>query len=139
MRYSLPRLVGECIGVVKKSPGNSWTVSLSLWGSGTPRREFLYVDDLADAILFLMNNYDASDIGEFINIGTGKDLTIKELAEMIKNIVGFKGEINWDSYKPDGTPQKLLDISRISELGWQAKIRLEKGIKRTYKWYVENR
>ncbi|MBU1873239.1 NAD-dependent epimerase/dehydratase family protein [bacterium] len=119
-------------------PGNSWTVSLSLWGSGSPRREFLYSDDLADAVVFLMNNYNAIDIGEFINIGTGKDQTIQELAKIIRDIVGFKGKIEWDSSKPDGTPQKLLDISRISELGWQAKIRLEKGIKRTYKWHVEN-
>lgn len=86
-----------------------------------------------------MNNYNAKDIGEFINIGTGEDLTIKELAEMIKEIVDFKGEIEWDSSKPDGTRRKLLDISRINELSWQAKTRFEEGIKRTYKWYVENR
>jgi len=82
-----------------------------------------------------MNNYDATDIGEFINIGTGKDLTIKELAEIIKNIVGFKGEIDWGSSKLDGTPQKLLNVDRLHKLGWENKIELEKGIKRDYHWY----
>jgi len=82
-----------------------------------------------------MNNYDAKDIGEFINIGTGKDLTIKELAEMIKNIVGFKGKIEWDSKKPDGTSQKLLNVDRLHKFGWENKIELEKGIKRDYDWY----
>jgi len=110
-------------------------VKLTLWGTGNPRREFLYVDDLADAVVFLMNNYDATDIGEFINIGTGKDLTIKELAEIIKNIVGFKGEIDWGSSKLDGTPQKLLNVDRLHKLGWENKIELEKGIKRDYHWY----
>ena len=114
---------------------NSWTVSLKLWGSGKPRREFLYVDDLADAVLFLMNNYNAKGIGEFINIGTGKDLIIKELAEMIKNIVGFKGEITWDSSKPDGTPQKLLNVEKLHKLEWKNKIELDEGIKRDYDWY----
>jgi len=81
---------------------------LTLWGSGKPRREFLYVDNLADAVVFLMNKYSAEDIGEFINIGTGKDLTIKDLAEMIKNIVGFKGKIDWDKTKPDGLPREMV-------------------------------
>jgi len=112
---------------------------LSLWGSGKPRREFLYVDDLADAVVFLMNNYNAKDIGEFINIGTGNDLTIKELAEMIKNIVGFKGSIDWDSSKPDGTPQKLLNIDRLHKLGWKAQIPLKGGIKKDYQWYKNRR
>ena len=108
---------------------------LTLWGTGSPRREFLYVDDLADAVLFLMNNYDAKDIGEFVNIGTGKDLTIKELAEMIKNIVGFKGKIEWNESKPDGTPQKLLDVSRLDKLGWRYKYSLKQGIEKDYNYY----
>ncbi len=87
---------------------NYSNVSLTLWGSGKPRREFLYVDNLADAVVFLMNKYSAEDIGEFINIGTGKDLTIKDLAEMIKNIVGFKGKIDWDKTKPDGLPREMV-------------------------------
>jgi len=113
----------------------SSVVKLSLWGTGNPRREFLYVDDLADAVVFLMNNYNAKDIGEFVNIGTGKDLTIKELAELIKNIVGFKGEIKWNSSKPDGTPQKLLNVDRLHELGWKNKYSLEQGIIRDYDVY----
>jgi GDP-L-fucose synthase len=116
---------------------NSWTVSLKLWGTGTPRREFLYVDDLADAVFFLMNNYNATDIGEFVNIGTGKDITIKELAEIVKEIVGFKGEIEWDTSKPDGTPQKLLNVERIHKLGWKAKISLKDGIIADYKEYAD--
>lgn len=108
------------------------------WGTGKPYREFLYVDDLVDACVFLMQNYNAKDIGEFVNIGTGNDLRIKELAELIKDIVGFEGEIKWDSSKPDGTPRKLLDVSRLNKLGWQAKTSLEEGIRKTYEWYREN-
>ena len=104
-----------------------------LWGTGSPRREFLHVDDLADACLFLMNHYDES---EPINIGWGKDQTIRELAETISDIVGYKGSIKWDSGKPDGTPRKLLDVSRLTEKGWQAKINLEEGIREVYRWYL---
>lgn len=103
-----------------------------LWGSGTPRREFLHVDDLADACLFLMNNYDKNEI---INIGVGQDFTIRELAEATAKIVGFHGGVAWDPTKPDGTSQKLLDVSRLNQLGWKAKIGLEQGIATTYKWY----
>jgi GDP-L-fucose synthase len=103
-----------------------------LWGSGTPRREFLHVDDLADACLYLMNNYDESEI---INIGVGEDFTIREVAETSAKTVGFQGEVVWDTSKPDGTPQKLLDVSRLNQLGWKATISLEKGIVTTYKWY----
>jgi len=113
-------------------------VSVSVWGTGTPKREFLHVDDLARALVYLMNNYDARTIGEFVNIGTGKDLTIKELAELIKEIVGFAGEIHWDTSKPDGTPQKLLNLNRIRELGWEAEISLKEGIANTYQWYLHN-
>ncbi len=116
--------------------------SVVLWGTGTPKREFLYVEDLADAIYFLMNKVDAKDLYDqgltHINIGTGEDLSIAELAETIKNVVGFKGEIKYDSTKPDGTPRKLMDVSRLHDLGWKHKTSLEEGIKKTYKWFLEN-
>lgn len=107
-----------------------------VWGTGAPRREFLHVDDMADACVYLMENYDAPDIGEFVNIGVGKDLTIRELAELIGDIAGYKGEIVYDITKPDGTPQKLLDVSRLCRLGWKARISLRDGIEQTYEWYV---
>ena len=110
--------------------------SVSLWGTGAPRREFLHVDDLADACVFLMNRYDEPEI---INIGVGKDISIKELGELIRKIVGFQGEIVWDTGKPDGTPRKLLDVGHLSRLGWQARIDLEAGLAETYRWYCENR
>jgi GDP-L-fucose synthase len=100
-----------------------------VWGTGTPRREFLHADDMADACLFLMKNYNETG---FINIGIGEDLSIKELSEMIKEITGYNGKIVFDSSKPDGTPRKLLDISKLSSLGWKAKIPLQNGIERTY-------
>jgi GDP-L-fucose synthase len=103
-----------------------------VWGSGEPRREFLHVDDLADACLFLLQNYDSPEI---INIGTGQDLTIRELAELICDIVDFRGELAWDRSKPDGTPRKLLDISKIESLGWEPRIPLREGIARTYDWF----
>ena len=102
---------------------------LKLWGSGKPKREFLHVDDLADACIFLMENYNEN---QFLNIGTGVDLSIEDLAEMIKNIVGFEGEIKWDTSMPDGTPRKLLDVSRLHNLKWKHKIDLEEGIRRVY-------
>ena len=109
-----------------------------VWGTGAPRREFLYVDDMADACVYLMENCDAEDIGEFVNIGVGEDLTIRELAELIGEIVEYKGEIVYDISKPDGTPQKLLDVSRLHGLGWDAKISLRDGIRQAYEWYVNN-
>ena len=108
-----------------------------VWGTGSPMREFLHVDDMADACVYLMENYDASDIGEFVNIGVGEDLTIRDLAEMIKDIVGYEGEIVFDTSKPDGTPRKLLDVTKLHNLGWHAKISLEDGIKQAYNWYVD--
>ena len=102
---------------------------VEIWGSGTPKREFLYVDDLAEACVFLMHNYDES---ELINIGTGEDVSIKELALIIKDIVGYEGELTFDSSKPDGTPRKLLDVSKINSLGWKAKIGLKEGITKVY-------
>ncbi len=106
-----------------------------IWGTGAPKREFLHVDDLAEACVFLMSNYSS---GEPINIGTGKDLSIKELAEMIGRVVDFGGDIVWDRSKPDGTPRKLLDVEKISNLGWRYKIELEDGIKDTYEWFLDN-
>ena len=112
------------------------TTAVELWGTGSPFREFLYVDDLADACVFLMEKFDYQEVGELINIGTGKDITIKDLSLLIKDIVGFNGEILWDSTKPDGTPKKLLDISRIRDLGWEPKTSLQEGIRNTYEWYL---
>lgn len=106
-----------------------------VWGSGKPFREFLHVDDLADACLFLMHNYNSSEI---INIGTGKDLSIAELAYLIKDIVGYDGNIIFDTSKPDGTPRKLLDVSKLFNMGWKPKISLEEGIRSTYSWYQEH-
>lgn len=103
-----------------------------VWGTGKPLREFLHVDDLADACLFLMNNYDSSEI---INIGTGKDLSIAELAQIIKGIVGYHGAVVFDDSKPDGTPRKLLDVSKLFDMNWRPKITLKGGICATYKWY----
>ena len=112
--------------------------AVEIWGSGKPYREFLYVDDLADACVFLMEQYDYKDIGEFINIGAGKDMEIRELAELIKNTIGFEGEIHFDLSKPDGTPRKLLDSSKINSLGWKPKTSLEEGIKKTFQWYISS-
>lgn len=107
-----------------------------LWGSGEPLREFLFVDDLADACVFLMENYSYNDIGEFINIGTGKEIKIKDLAALIKDVVGFEGQIKYDHTKPDGMPRKVSDISRIKALKWKPKTGLEDGLRKTYDWYV---
>jgi GDP-L-fucose synthase len=110
--------------------------SVTLWGTGAPYREFLFVEDLADACVFLMNNYNETEI---VNVGTGSDISIKDLAELIKKIIGYKGNIEWDSSKPDGTPKKLLDVSKLSGLGWESTTSLEKGIQLTYNWYLNNR
>ncbi|MDN3668125.1 GDP-L-fucose synthase [Echinicola jeungdonensis] len=108
---------------------------VELWGSGTPKREFLHVEDMADAVVFALEN-DFQD--NLYNVGTGLDLSIKELAELIQKTVGHQGEIIWDSSKPDGTPRKLMDVSKMSNAGWKAKIKLEDGIKDTYQWFLEN-
>lgn len=110
--------------------------SVTLWGTGAPYREFLYVDDLAQAVVFLMQNYGYKEIGPLINIGTGQDITIKQLAQQIQKTVGFSGKITFDTTKPDGTPRKLLDITKIHKLGWQAGVSLTQGIKKTYQWYL---
>jgi GDP-L-fucose synthase len=108
--------------------------SVTLWGTGSPKREFLHSDDLGRACVFLLEEYDDNIP---INIGTGKDVTIKELAELIQKVIGFEGEIEWDSSRPDGTPRKLLDISRISNLGWRPEIKLIEGIESTYAWFKQ--
>lgn len=105
-----------------------------LWGTGSPMREFLHVDDLASAVATLLERYD--DVPP-INIGVGEDVTIKELAETVARVVGFEGQLTWDTSKPDGTPRKLLDVSRINSLGWKASIGLEEGVRSTYAWYVK--
>jgi len=110
--------------------------SVEIWGSGTPKREFLHVDDLAEGCLFLMDNYQES---EHVNIGSGKDISILELAELIKEIVGFKGELVFDFSKPDGSPRKLMDVSKLREMGWQYSIELEKGISAVYQSYGETK
>ncbi len=112
---------------------------VTVWGTGTPLREFMYAGDLAQAVVFLMENKSAKEIGDFINIGTGKEVTILELAEMIKEVVGFEGNIVFDKSKPDGTMRKLMDVSRINTLGWQAKTSLKDGIKIVYNDFLENK
>jgi len=106
-----------------------------LWGDGSPKREFLYVDDLADACVFLLETYNSSEI---LNIGCGKDQTIKKLAETVKEIIGFRGRISWDVTKPNGTPKKQLDVSKLFSLGWRPKIQLREGIQLEYQWFLKN-
>ena len=107
---------------------------VTLWGTGTPRREFLHVDDLARACLFLLEHYDAP---EPINVGVGEDITVRELAETVARIVGYEGDLAWDESKPDGTPRKLLDVTKLTDLGWKADISFEDGVRSTYEWFVE--
>lgn len=110
--------------------------SVVIWGTGTPKREFLHVDDLADACVFLMQNYSGN---ETVNVGSGAEVTIRELAEMIREITGFTGEIVFDPTKPDGTPRKLLDSTKINAMGWHAKTPLAEGLKKTYEWYIKKK
>lgn len=116
--------------------------SVSIWGTGKPLREFLYVDDLAEAILFMMENIDAKNLYDLgithLNIGSGKDISISDLAILVAKLIGFNGKIEYDSTKPDGTPRKLMDVSRINSLGWKYKTELEDGIKLTYEWFIKN-
>ncbi len=109
--------------------------AVTVWGTGTPKREFLYVDDMADATVFLMKNYSDHEI---VNVGTGEDVSIKELALLVKKIVGFDGTLVFDTDKPDGTPRKLLTVEKLNHLGWSAKTDLEKGIELTYRWYIDH-
>lgn len=130
-------------GIEFTSKNSQLSTDITLWGTGKPRREFLYSDDLADACVYLMENINFSDLkgdkkeikDTHINIGVGKDISIAELSEMIKEIVGFKGNVIWDDSKPDGTPQKLLDVSKLNSLGWKEKINLRKGIQSVYRNY----
>jgi GDP-L-fucose synthase len=129
--HVIPALMRRChLARVRRSP------EVVVWGTGAPRREFLHVDDLADACLFLMEHYQESDI---INVGVGRDLSIRELAELIAAVTGFRGRISFDPSQPDGTPRKLLDVSRLTALGWQARIPLEEGLRHTYRWFCCSR
>ena len=128
--HVLPALLRKIITAKKNNDP-----SVAIWGSGTPRREFLFVDDLANACFYLMQNYNEEG---FVNIGTGVDLTILELANLIKEIVGYNGSIINDPTKPDGTPRKLLDVSKLKNLGWQSSVTLEEGIKRVYEEVKNN-
>ncbi|UQZ75697.1 GDP-fucose synthetase [Niallia circulans] len=108
---------------------------VEVWGTGTPKREFLYSDDLADACVFLMNNYEGNEI---VNIGVGEDIPIKDLANLVKKVTGFEGELKFDTSKPDGTPRKLVDVAKINALGWKATTSLEEGLQKAYNWFLEN-
>jgi GDP-L-fucose synthase len=110
--------------------------TIVVWGTGTPRREFLHSEDLADAVAFLIEHYDSPEI---INVGCGQDVTIRDLAELVCDVVGFTGTLEFDSTRPDGTPRKLLDVSKLTKQGWQAKIPLREGIESTYQWFLKNR
>jgi GDP-L-fucose synthase len=112
--------------------------SITLWGSGKPKREFLFVDDLADALVHMMHHFHPDERGIFANIGVGEDISIRQLAELTAEVVGYQGTIEWDTAMPDGTPRKLLEVSRIRELGWEPKHSLAEGIRVTYEWYLEN-
>ena len=118
---------------LRKQAGEESVVEL--WGTGAPMREFLHVDDLADACVFLMDHYDGPG---FINIGTGEDVTVKELAEIVRDVVGYDGAVVWDASKPDGTPRKLLDVTKLHALGWHHRTELREGIEATYRWYRES-
>jgi GDP-L-fucose synthase len=109
--------------------------AVEIWGTGTPRREFLYVDDLADALVFLMRRYSGE---EHVNVGTGTDVTIRELAELIAKVVGYQGRMRFDPAKPDGTPRKLLDVSKLTRMGWTATTPLEEGLRRSYRWFLDH-
>ncbi|MDP6573942.1 MAG: GDP-L-fucose synthase [Rhodospirillales bacterium] len=128
--HVLPALIAKA-----HAAKNEGAPSLEVWGSGTPRREFLYVDDAADALVFLMKNYSGEDQ---INVGTGRDITIRELAETVIDAIGFNGELKFDASKPDGTPRKLLDVGRLTAFGWTAKTELRDGVELTYRWYLDN-
>ncbi len=130
--HVLPSLISKFDGSLEKS--KHWVVKL--WGDGSARREFLHVDDLASALLICMERYDSEDI---INIGTGEDVTIKELTEMIVDVIGYKNDYEWDTSKPNGTPRKVLNVDKIKSLGWEPKISLRQGIESTYEWYRKNK
>lgn len=128
--HVLPALINRFVSAAERG-----AEEVVLWGTGNPKREFLHSSDLAEATLYLMENYDGDS---HINVGTGQDLKISELASLIANEAGYRGRVTWDSKKPDGTPRKLLDISRIKALGWQPRVTLEDGVKQTIQWFQEN-
>jgi GDP-L-fucose synthase len=128
--HVLPSLINKFHQAKKQNLEN-----VELWGDGSALREFLHVDDLADAVIFCMQNFDAN---EHLNIGSGEEVSIKKLAEMIQNVVDFKGLIKWNSKMPNGTPRKILDSSNIRNLGWKSKIELENGIQLTYDWFLSS-
>ncbi len=130
--HVLPALIRKVHEAKERDAG-----SVEIWGDGSPLREFLHVDDLAEAALFLMERMSFAEVGEIVNVGTGKDCSIRELAELIARVVGYRGEFVFDRSKPNGTPRKLLDVSRLSRLGWSARIGLAEGIERTYRWFCE--
>ncbi len=137
--HVLPALIRKSheakIADTSSRAGDKRKNALTVWGTGAPRREFLYVDDLAEACLFVMNNCEENEI---LNVGVGKDISIKELAELTSAVVGFEGDLIFDDSKPDGTPRKLLDVTRLRTLGWQSRTTLRQGIEQTYKWFVAN-
>lgn len=133
--HVLPALIRKFHDSKVKSERTGLAEPVEVWGSGTPLREFLYVEDLADAVVFALENKFTDNL---YNVGTGEDLTIKQLAELIQKAIGHSGEIKWDSSKPDGTPRKLMDVSKMSDAGWKAKVGLEEGIQKTYEWFLEN-
>ena len=112
---------------------------ITLWGTGTPKREFLYVEDLADALVFMIERFEPTREKTFLNVGVGDDITIKGLAGLVREVVGYEGVMEWDTSMPDGTPRKLLDVSRLNELGWRANHELKDGIQKTYDWFIENK
>lgn len=130
--HVLPALIRK---VHEAKVSNSPTVVL--WGDGSPRREFLYAGDLAEAVIFLMENYDYKELGEFVNVGTGRDVSIRELALLVAEVVGYKGGFEWDTTKPNGTPRKLLDVTRLASLGWAAGTDLKTGIKKAVDWFYQ--
>ena len=136
--HVLPALMRKCHegkDNIGNDLGGPYQYPVTLWGDGSAMREFLHVDDLAEACVFLMNNYDEE---EHINVGTGEDVSINELVSIISSVVGFNGGFDWDETKPNGTPRKLLDVSKIKSLGWKPTIGLREGIEKTYDWYKEN-
>ncbi len=127
--HVLPALIAKFVQAQKNNDPN-----VIIWGTGAPRREFLYVDDLADGCIFLMRNYAGNEI---VNVGTGQDVTIIELAQTIKKIIGYQGSLKFDATKPDGTPRKLLNVDRMASLGWRAQTSFEDGIGKTIVWYLD--
>lgn len=133
--HVLPAMIRKFHNAKEKSERTGVAEPVEVWGSGTPMREFLFVEDLADAVVFALENEFHDNL---YNVGTGHDLSIRELAELIQKTVGHSGEILWDSSKPDGTPRKLMDVSKMERAGWKAKVGLEEGIQRTYQWFLEH-